>query len=132
MSSESATAAKKLLDSVIAGDLETASSTLHAECVIHEPENLWYGGDWKGPDGFAQILGLMTSKLDIRVDSYELYEAGDVAVMNAQITFTAKPNGRSLNTSVVEIYKARDGQLIDMDIFYKDTAAVLALAEESS
>jgi hypothetical protein len=47
--------------------------------------------------------------------------------MNANITFTSKATGRSLTMPVVEIYRGANGQLIDMDIYYKDTAVLLAL-----
>lgn len=129
MTSDSSTAATKLLDSVMAGDMSSALSTLHADCVIHEPASLWYGGDWKGPDGFAQILQIMTEKLDLTVQSYEVFPAGDVTVMKAEISFTSKLTGRSLVMPVTEVYRALDGQLVDMDIFYKDTAALRALGD---
>jgi ketosteroid isomerase-like protein len=132
MSQECLDAASKLLDSVMAGDMGAALGTLHAENVVHEPASLWYGGDWKGPGGFAEILGLMTSKLDLKVNSYVVLDGGDHAVMKAEVTFTSKASGRTLDMPVVELYRSRDGQLVDMDIFYKDTAAVLELANETA
>jgi len=113
------------------GDVETALSTLHPELVVHEPDSLWYPGDWHGPQGFSDIIGLMTSKLDLEIKSYETFDSPQATVMRAEVTFTSKATGRSVDLSVVEVYKARDGRIIDMDIYYKDTAAVIALAEES-
>jgi ketosteroid isomerase-like protein len=132
MSTEAVAAASKLLDSIIAGDMDTALSALRADLVVHEAASLWYPGDWKGPEGFLQVIGLMTSKVDLKVHGYEVFDAGARAVMNAQVTFTSKATGRTLDMSIVEIYQARDGQLIDMDIYYKDTAAVCALADETA
>lgn len=129
MSSPSSTAATKLLDSVMAGDMPNALSALHADCVVHEPPSLWYGGDWKGPEGFVQIVQIMTDKLDMTVQNYELFDAGDVTIMKANVAFTSKLTGRTLDMPVVEVYRGRDGQLIDMDIFYKDTAALRALGD---
>src|SRR5271167_2786813 len=127
MTNASSTAATKLLDSVMAGDMASALSALHADCVVHEPPGLWYGGDWRGPDGFVQILQIMTDKLDMIVQSYQIFSPGDVTIMKAEISFTSKLTGRSLDMPVVEVYQALDGQLIDMDIFYKDTATLRAL-----
>lgn len=129
MTNASSKAATKLLDSIMAGDMPSALSTLHAECVVHEPASLWYGGDWKGPDGFTQILQIMTDKLDLAVQSYEVFPSDEVTIMKAEISFTSKLTGRSLVMPVTEVYRALDGQLIDMDIFYKDTAALRALGD---
>jgi ketosteroid isomerase-like protein len=122
-------AATQLLDAMKDGDLETAFAALSADNVIHEPASLWYGGDWKGPEGFGQILTTMSQYFDIQINGYEIFEAGEIAVMKADITFTAKATGRSLTMPVVEIYRGTGGQLVDMDIYYKDTAALLALCD---
>ena len=132
MSTECEAAARKLLDSMIAGDIAGALSALHDDVVVHEAESLWYPGDWKGLEGFGRVIELMTAKVDLKVHGYEVFDADTRTVMNAQVTFTSKATGRTLDMSIVEIYQARDGKLIDMDIYYKDTAAVIALAEETA
>ena len=130
MSNECVCAAIQLLDAIIAGDMATALEALHDDCVIHEPESLWYRGDWSGPGGFQQILGLMADKVEMAVRAYDVSPCDDRAVMTAQITMTSRATGRTIDFPVTELYQARDGQIIDMDIYYKDTSALCALVGE--
>jgi hypothetical protein len=121
--------AARLLDSFIASDLAGAVSTIHADCVVHESQALPYPGDWHGPAGFTELVGVMTGLFDVSFAGYEIIDDGDQVSMRAHATFTARATGRSLSTSIVEIYRFRDGQIVDADIFYKDPSAVRALTE---
>jgi uncharacterized protein len=131
MSEAAVTAARTLIESFRAGDVDKAFDQVHPEGVIHEADELWYGGDWTGPEGFRKIIGIMSSKLDLEILDYEVYDSHEVTVMNARIRFTSKSSGRQLEMPIVELYRERDGKLVDMDIFYKDTAAVIELANEA-
>ena len=49
------------------GDFEALAATLDPECVLHQPASLPYGGEWRGPAGFAhwlQAFGAQWSSLD--------------------------------------------------------------------
>lgn len=121
----------KLLDSFIAGDMAGAVSTIHADCVVHESEALPYPGDWHGPDGFTTLVSTMVGLFDVTFERYEVIEQGDGASMRAFATFTSRTTGRSLSTSIVEIYRFQDGQIVDADIYYKDPGAIRALTVPS-
>ena len=123
--------AAKLLDSFIAGDLDGAVSTIHADCVVHESRALPYPGDWHGPAGFAELVGIMVSLFDVTFAGYEIIDNGDMVSMRAHATFTARATGRSLETSIVEIYRFADGQIVDADIYYKDPSGVRELTEQA-
>ncbi|HEY1968988.1 MAG TPA: nuclear transport factor 2 family protein [Pseudonocardia sp.] len=116
--------ASKLLDSFIAGDLAAALSTIHPDCVVHESPALPYPGDWHGPDGFNQLVSTMVSLFELTFDRYEVIDNGDTVSMRAYATFTSRTSGRSVDTSIVEIYRFQDGQIVDADIYYKDPTAI--------
>ena len=122
--------ASKLLDSFIAGDMAGAVSTIHADCVVHESQALPYPGDWHGPDGFTTLVGTMTGLFDVTFERYEVIDNGDGVSMRAFARFTSRSTGRSLDTSIVEIYRFQDGQIVDADIYYKDPGAVRELTVE--
>jgi len=122
--------AAKLLDSFIAGDMAGAVSVIHADCVVHESRALPYPGDWHGPDGFTTLVGTMVGLFDVTFAGYEIIDDGDGVSMRAFATFTSRATGRSLDTSIVEIYRFRDGQIVDADIYYKDPGAIRDLAVE--
>lgn len=127
MSKQDGAVAAKLLDSFIAGDMDGALSTIHADCVVHESQALPYPGDWHGPAGFGELVGKLVEYFDVKFSSYEVIDGGDTVAMRAFATFTSRASGQSLETSIVEIYRFRDGQIIDADIFYKDPSAIREL-----
>jgi hypothetical protein len=130
MSQECETIARRMIDSFRAGDAETAFDCVDAEGVIREANRLPYGGDWVGPDGFRQIIATMSTTLEIDIVDYTVFDSDEVTVMKANITFTSRATGNKVTMPIVELYRAREGKLIDMDIFYKDTAALIALSQE--
>jgi ketosteroid isomerase-like protein len=121
--------AAKLLDSFIAGDLAGAVSVIHADCVVHESAALPYAGDWHGPAGFTELVATMVGLYEVGFAGYEIIDNGELVSMRAFATFTSRATGRGLETSIVEIYRFRDGQIVDADIFYKDPSAVRELNE---
>lgn len=65
----------KMLTSFTAGNLDGVLSTIHPECVFHESDALPYPGDWHGPEGFATLVGEITSRYTIEFDRYEVHDA---------------------------------------------------------
>jgi hypothetical protein len=120
--------AHTLCDAVIAGDFDTVLSVFHDECVVHESPVLPYGGDWKGPEGFAQLFAVISTMFTLSIDRYEVFGDGDTVAVRADTTFTSLASGTSLQTAVVEVYRIADGKIIDADIFYKDASAITRLA----
>ena len=127
MSSDGVTAARTLLDSMMAGDGAGVMSVLHPDLVVRAAPSLWYGGDHHGPTAFAEAMGVIAERVDAKVTDYQVYDCDEVTVVNMRATFTAKATGRSMEMPITEIYRVRDGRIVDMDVYYKDTAALLAL-----
>ena len=129
---DNSAAPRKLLDSFQAGDLEAAVSAIHPDCVLHEAASLPYAGDWHGRDGFRELVKVMLGAFDLKIEGYEVYEAGDTIAMKAVGTFTPRASGRSVTMPLVEIYRIQDGMIIDADIFYKDAKEIHDLAAEGA
>lgn len=128
MNSSNGDVAAKLLDSFIAGDIASALSTIHPDCVVHESPALPYPGDWHGPEGFGELVRTMAGLFEVTFSGYELIDDDTSVAMRAYATFTSRANGKSLDTVVVEMYRFRDGQIVDADIFYKDPGGIRELA----
>jgi len=47
------------------------------------------------------------------------------------LTFTARTSGESVEMDLVELYKVRDGQIVELDVYYKDPSAVASLLTRS-
>jgi hypothetical protein len=114
---------------VAEGRLQEACAVLHEDLIIRVPAGLPYSGDYHGPDGFledmARIIELYEPK-PLRVD---YLTASNPVVLKILGRFTARASGRTLDTDIVELFTVRDGKIAELDIYYKDPAAVTALLE---
>jgi uncharacterized protein len=63
----------------------------------------------------------MTSPLDLT-----FLDAGERVVVLVRYDVVARATGRPLTLDHVEIYTVRDGKIADLDIYYRDTAAIAA------
>lgn len=129
MSKADVAATRVLLDSFMSGDIESALGAIHPDCVVREAAGLPFGGHWKGPDGFGQLLGTMAKDFEVVVEGYELFDAGEVVVGRLRATFRSQATGASVALSIVELYTIRDGRIVDVDVYYKDTLALRDLLE---
>src|SRR5205823_3276515 len=119
---------RRFLDLVLEGKLPEALGCLHEDFVIHAPPELPYGGDHHGPAGFGELVaGLVAIAAPEQIGAPELRDAGDCVVLRAPSRFTSHATGESVDVTVVELYFLRDGQIIEMDVYYKDPAAVAGL-----
>jgi ketosteroid isomerase-like protein len=129
MSSEQVAVVTRFLEGFAAGDIAAALDCLAPDCVVDEAHGLPFSGRYVGQDGFMEILGRMSAKLDAEVTSVETLDAGEVVIGKLGISFVSKATGRELPTTVVEIYTVRDGKIAYADVYYKDPGAVTDLAE---
>jgi ketosteroid isomerase-like protein len=119
-----------MLDSFMAADLDGAVSVIHPKCVVHEPVNhLPYSGDWHGPKGFRDLLGRMMDVFEFTLVKYELHVSAEVLTMRGDIYVKSRKSGRSIESTLVELYRTRDDQIVDIDVFYKDTMLISLLAQ---
>ena len=119
---------QNFLGAFTSGDVETVFGKLtHPDIVIKEAESLPYGGDNKGIEGFQGLLGKMMASLELSVDSFEVNDAGARVLVTLVMTFTSRASGRQVTVPGVELYTIRDGQVAEIDVYYKDTKAVTDL-----
>jgi uncharacterized protein len=114
-------------DAFVCGDLDEVLSLLTADVVVHEAASLPYAGDHRGHDGFLRLTEAfnrvweMTSDLDLT-----LLDAGDERVVGlVQYDVVSRATGVPFRLDHVEVYTVRDSRIADLDIYYKDTAAMV-------
>jgi len=96
------------------------------DIAIHEAESLPYGGDWKGREGLRKLMDTIGSITELTPTDIEVFDAGDGIVISRQTTnFTSKSTGTTLSIPMVEIYTMVDGKIQDIDVYYKDTKAMV-------
>src|ERR1700744_5499803 len=108
--------------------LNERCSLLHDDFFVHEAGGLPFGGDYHGPQGFFELLNRMNDLLELKAGPITTYPLGNDAVAaRFRLTFIARASGKSVQMGLVEIYSVRDGRIAELDVYYKDPAAVAAL-----
>jgi uncharacterized protein len=103
-------------------------SLLHDDFVVHEAGGLPFSGDYHGSQGF-ELLNRMNAVLELKAGPITADALGDDAVAaRFRLTFISRASGKSVEMGLVEIYRVRDGRIAELDVYYKDPAAVAALA----
>jgi ketosteroid isomerase-like protein len=127
MSSENIRVVERFEHAFVRGDMDEVLSLLHEDIVVHEAPSLPYAGDHRGHDGFLKLAEAfnrvweMTSPLDLTV-----LDAGETAVVVlVRYDVIARATGNALTLDHVEIYTVRDGKITDLDVYYRDTAAIV-------
>jgi ketosteroid isomerase-like protein len=119
---------ERFMHAIVEERLDDARSLLHDEFVAYEAGGLPYSGEYRGPQGFFDLLAKMTEGLEFTLGPAPqcLLEGGSVAV-RSRVTFTARASGKSVVMKLVEVYTVRDGLIVELDVYYQDPAAVAAL-----
>jgi uncharacterized protein len=111
----------------VRGDMDEVLALLHEDIVVHEAPSLPYAGDHRGHDGFLKLAATfngvweMTSPLDLT-----FLDAGETTVVVlVRYDVIARATGKAMTLDHVEIYTVQDGKITDLDVYYRDTAAML-------
>ena len=103
-------------------------SLLHDDFVVHEAGGLPFSGDYHGSQGFFELLNRMNDVLELTAGPITTAPLGDdTFAARFRLTFTSRASGKSVEVRLVEIYTVRDGRIAELDVSYKDPAAVAAL-----
>ena len=103
---------------------------LHDEFVVHAAGGVPYSGDYLGAEGLSELIAKILPVLDLTPSPEMQYLVdGDKVVLYYRLTFTARASGESTEMGVAEVFSVRDGLIVELDVFYKDPSAVVALLE---
>jgi ketosteroid isomerase-like protein len=116
---------------VLGGDVATLRELVSPDCVVHEPADLPYGGEYVGVDGLLTMFGSVNRDLEFAIDGTPEFLPVDDGrvVLRANAVFTARTSGRTAAFPIAEIYTLSAGQIVDIDVFYKEPGAIRALLE---
>jgi hypothetical protein len=125
-----ATVVRRFYELLGHGDVDGATALMHPELVIHEPAGLPYGGEYHGPAGFREITAAMLEEFETEpLGEVTCLDSAGPIVVQLVGRFTSRATGRSANMDVVELFTVRDGQIVDLDVYYRDPGAVAALVD---
>lgn len=132
MSAENVAVVQAFADAFNRGDLPGALALLADDAIVDAAGGVQHSGVFTGgAKGFASLVEIMTTNLDVRIDECVLLDAGDTVVTKMVVTFTSKHTSRSTRQRVTELYTVENGKITFLDAFYKNPAAVLAVQTEA-
>jgi uncharacterized protein len=105
---------------------------LHESFVVHETGGLPFSGDHQGSQGLFDLMQRMNDSLQLVAGPITLDPLGiDAVAARFRLTFISRASGDSVEMGIIEIYTLRDGQITELDVYYKDPSAVAALLTRS-
>ncbi len=108
------------------GDFSVIATTLDPKCVLCQPGSLPYGGEWRGPAGFERWMksfGEQWSSLEVRDSRF--YPVGDTVFSHSHVYAVARATGQAADWPLLQLFKVRDGKILELRPFHWDTAAML-------
>jgi uncharacterized protein len=137
MSQENVELIRSLFGGVEERDLRTYLAAWHPEVVIREPGSLPYGGEYRGLEGvrrhaagFMQTWEALQPRDERKLNAIFI-DAGDHVIARWRLKARVPDGEGTLDMPMVGVYKLRDGKLVEAQMFYWDTAAVLRFLEST-
>ncbi len=108
------------------GDFSVIAATLDPDCVLYQPASLPYGGEWRGPAGFAawmKAFGEHWFSLEVRDPQF--YPSGDVVISRSHVHAIARATKRPIDWPLLQFFRIRNDRILELRPFHWDTAAML-------
>jgi uncharacterized protein len=108
-----------VLELLNAGEVTKAVGYIHEDFVCREAASLPYAGEYRGKEGFTRLLGLLsTTWNDFGFKIHKVFADGeDVTVVE---TIWGRVAGKRWEMPVIEMWKIRDGKVLEAIPYYHD------------
>jgi ketosteroid isomerase-like protein len=113
----------RFLEAMASNDSAGMDALIHPEFVLIEPQGLPYGGVYKGREGWRTLVNrVIETWASFRIQiSEELGETEDTLVTRFDISGRSRRTGREWTSSVLELWRFRDGLIVEIVPYYFDT-----------
>lgn len=96
------------------------------DVVFYEAESLPYGVTAHGPEATrAGVAAMFAAWSHVRSEFLDYCASGDLVICYLRFTGTARDTGKVYDAYGTEVFRFRDGKIIEWRPFYWDTAAVI-------
>jgi ketosteroid isomerase-like protein len=113
------------LDAIKAGDFEPFWALFDPDVVFYEAACLPYGGAHKGLTATKKAYAHMSSTYSgMNAVMEQVLAAGDIAIIYQTITFRVAANGNTGTLPVSEMFRFRNGKVVEWRALYFDSNMV--------
>ncbi len=136
MSHENLENTRLLFQAVEKFDIAGVLAAYDPEIVIRDAASLPYGGTYHGLEGAKQHVEgaaqtwnpFKPSSVERELDAIFL-ESGEYVTVLWRLKGLDVKSGRKLDSPTVSVYKLRNGKIVESQMFYSDTAAIVRFLE---
>ena len=113
------------MDRLVGGEQDALWTLFDPEVVFHEAECLPYGGSHYGLEAARAAHGTIYQYFDsIKIDLEQVLAAGNIAIAYATMHYRVRKNGRTGTFTLAEVYRFRQGKVIEWRVHYFDASKV--------
>jgi len=109
------------LDAIADGNTDALWDIMHPDVTFHEATCLPYGGVHRGLDavkqGYLQMAGSFSG---LHSDLEAVLASRDLVIIYQAVNYTAASTGKSGTMTVAELFRFRDGKVIEWRAHYDD------------
>lgn len=111
------------------GRFEELGELVHPDFIVFEDFGMPYGGIYRGPDGFAELVSKVVATWDgLQTECLSLLDepGGDGVLMVMRLTGRSHSSGRTVEAQTSEFWRISNGRLAEGRVWYFDTPTVAA------
>ncbi len=102
------------------------------DVVLHVPKGLPFGGDYRGFEGYKEILGKIGGFFtELKGGPREFATVGNKVIVMSTLSGRIAKNGRPISFPLTDIWELEDRKVREITAFYYDTREISAVAELS-
>jgi ketosteroid isomerase-like protein len=106
----------------LGGDIEAMKAVLDPDIRVVEAKSLPYGGVWEGMEQFMKLLQVVFETWkDCHVEVKQLIAEGDCVVALTEMSGKGVQSDLPFSMPLAEVYRVRDGRIIEITPFYLDS-----------
>jgi len=126
--SESSLDTVRRLYAFLADDNFVEANKMMADDVIfRETTDLPFGDVYYGVDGLTELMGKIAEVAKISVVSHDFLSETNPIVAHVVARFVSHATGEVVESDVIEVVHVKDGRCTEIDVYYKNPAAIAAL-----
>lgn len=120
---------ERFLSAMSAGDFAATSDMIDRDFVVQEAAGLPYAGTYRGIDGWRELSkAVLKTWADFKIRPLELLgETDNTLVVRFALSGRSRRTGTSFETTVLELWRFRDGRLCEIVPYYWDTHHLAAI-----
>ena len=99
--------------------------------AVHEAPTLSYCGVFRGLDGLKRLICAFSEQWSESAFEFKGFSTGDdIVIGHLEARLTARSNGKSYAMPVLEVWRLREGRIVELRPFYWDTGMISASEPE--